>query len=104
MMLILEWEKACIRKDGSAIDLADGRSARVVDEEQREFMENAGKNARVLIDGWRTEIYYNTETGDIYIPKYYQPAEADEIKKRFLRFISKDDHQDVDYKKVIIRM
>lgn len=104
MMTTREWEKACIRKDGRTIDLVDGRSAGVDGKEHQEFMENAGMNARAFVNGMRVEVYYNSETGDVYIPKHYQPAEVDEIKKIFLRFISSDDHQDVDFKRVIIRM
>lgn len=100
-MATYEWMDAEIREE-DMVFFGDGEVKRMIDDEIKDFLKKAGKNAKVLVKANWIELFYNTDTGDIFIPKAYKEEKVAEIKKAFLRFISKDDHEDIPYKKVEI--
>lgn len=88
-------ELVCYGGDGSKCSI-------MFDDERKDFLKKAGKNAKALSrENWIL-LYYNTDTGDILIPKAYNEEEVIKIKKAFLRFISRDNHEDVPHKTVEI--
>lgn len=109
MTITREWQKVWTYEGRSSVYFANGWSS-FLTEELREFMEKAGDNARALTntDWGKVEIYYNLETGDVYIPAQYSEhsklEDVAKVKAIFLRFISRDDHKDVDFKEVRIKM
>lgn len=96
------WLNAEIRDD-DVICLGDGRKHRTfLGDGRNDFLKKAGKNGKVLLRNDWIQLFYNAETGDIFIPKQYSMETIRKIKKTFLRFISRDDHEDVPYKTVEI--
>lgn len=97
-----EWRRAYLREAGR-IDFGKGDASYAAGDLRR-FLEKAGENGKAFIKDKKVQLYYNSETGDIFIPEVYRATKVAEIKKAFLRFISRDDHQDVDYKEVVIEV
>lgn len=101
-MATYEWLDAEI-SDNDVLYFGDGRHTSILLKDgRREFLKKAGKNAKALIKANWIHLFYNTDTGDIFIPKQYSEETVAKIKKVFLRFISRDNHEDVPYKTVEI--
>ncbi len=95
-----EWRRAYLKEAG-IIDFGKGEASYAAGDLRR-FLEEAGEKGKVFIRDKKVQLYYNSETGDIFIPEVYRETRVVEIKKAFLRFISRDDHEDVPYKVVEI--
>lgn len=97
------WQKAVFDEERKSVKLDKGRMIYIPDFSCKEFLKQAGEK-RAYMKNNDILLFYNSETGDTFIPRVHTSEEVNEIKGEFLKFISKDTHdelfEDVDYKVV----
>ena len=91
------WERACIQKDEEIVQLGGGNVS-FADDEVLKFLREAGENGKAFSRSGIVILYYNSATGDVLIQNTYMNGAIE----GFLNFISRDDHEDVQCKEVMV--
>lgn len=95
------WEKVYFQQHSKEVMLGGGKKFYVSRSSNREFLYKAAGKAYAYIKDEELLLFYNSETGDIYIPGSRTHEEINEIKGEFLYFISNDSHEETEDFRVV---
>lgn len=95
------WEKVHFQQHSKEVMLGGGKIFYASRPSNRIFLYKAAEKAWAYMKDEQLLLFYNSESGDIYIPGSRTPEEINEIKGEFLYFISNDSHEETKEYRVV---
>lgn len=90
------WEKVMsLSGDGRDVRLASGSKYWVTAPSNLAFLFTSSNKVWAYMKNKQLLLFYDSESGDIHIPRNYKPEEQSKIKGEFLYFISRDSHDEI---------
>lgn len=99
---MITWQKAVLDEERKVVPFNKGSMVYETSSSARSFLKEEGEKRAYVKDN-ELLLFYNSESGNIYIPGHHTPKVINEIREEFLYFISRDSHEelfneDTDYR------